>query len=174
MRGVVGIVFGVVAMAAPLETVLALALLWGLWALVDGAGAIAQAFKARQPAPRWTLVLTGLVSFTAAFLAIVRPGLTAVGLTWILGIWLVARGALEVALAAVDDRDSRWGLAASGVIDIVLGVLFMANPGRAAVSIALVLGLTALVWGIVLCGLAVWVRRTPATHRAEARDPMPT
>jgi uncharacterized membrane protein HdeD (DUF308 family) len=167
VRGLVGVVFGIVAMAAPLSTVAALALLWGFWALFDGVSTLAQAFKAKAPPVRWVLVLTGVLSLVVAFLAIFSPSMTAVALTWALGIWLAGRGALEGVLALVDSRGSaRWSMFASAMLDVLLGTLVMSNPGKSAVAIAFVLGLTALVWGLCLCALAWWVRRAgsrPAT-----------
>lgn len=50
-------------------------------------------------------------------------------------------------------------------------MLFLANPGRGAVSIAVVLGVTAFVWGAVLCGLAIWVRRSAARPGAAMTGP---
>lgn len=171
LRGVAGVAFGVLAMAAPVETVIALALLWGIWALFDGVGTLIQAFRSHRGPARWTLVLTGVVSLVAAFFAIVRPGLSAEALTWVLGIWLVLRGLLEITLSVVDRVESRWGMILSGLVDIVLGALFMANPGFGAVSIAVVLGLTALVWGIVLCALAFWVHRSAPRSVAYGSSP---
>ena len=42
VRGAIGIVFGILAIAWPISTAIALALLWGIWALVDGIGSIVQ------------------------------------------------------------------------------------------------------------------------------------
>ncbi|MEU0091953.1 DUF308 domain-containing protein [Kribbella sp. NPDC006257] len=52
------------------------------------------------------LVVIGVIAVVAAFLAIASPGLTAVTLTWILGIWLIVRGVFEVA-AAFGNRPPR-------------------------------------------------------------------
>lgn len=162
-RGLIAVVFGVVAMAAPLSTVTALAVLWGFWALFDGAGSFAQAFKSTAPLTRRTLAATGLLSVVVAFLAIFSPSLTAVTLTWILGVWLTARGVLECVLALGGGAQSgRLALLANALLDILLGTLFMTNPGRASVGIAFVLGLSALAWGVVLLVLAWWVRRSGA------------
>ena len=49
-RGVLGIVFGILAIAWPIETAIAFALLWGIWALADGVGSIVQAFQPERRA----------------------------------------------------------------------------------------------------------------------------
>lgn len=160
-RGVLGIVFGIVAMAWPLDTAIALAMLWGFWALVDSAASFAQAFERGTPgAARLLLVLMGGIALVAAFFAIFSPAVAAVTLTWILGIWLVVRGAFEGFGAVVaSGGQARALLLASGVVDVLLGVLFAANPGRSAVGIAWLLGLVALVWGVVFLATGLVARK---------------
>lgn len=169
LRGVLALVFGVVAMLYPLSTATALALLWGIWALVDGAATLAQAARAPRSPARPVLVVMGLLALVAGGVAVANPGLTATTLTWILGIWLIARGVLEAVVAVVGrDTPSRAGLLLSGAVDIVLGLLFVLNPGRSVVGLAVVLGVVALVWGIVLVVAGLMVRNreetTPAPH----------
>lgn len=158
-RGVVGIVLGVVALAWPGETALAFVVLWGIWALVDGIGSLAEGFSADPRGPRWIHLLMGLASLVVAAFAIINPALSAKTLTWILGIWLILRGLSEFAAAVLGRTDrSRLLLVGSGVVDLVLGVLFAANPGRAAVGITVVLGLVAMVWGVTFLIIGLVVR----------------
>lgn len=161
LRGVVGIVFGIVAMVWPLNTALALALLWGLWALVDSIGSFIQAFESGTPgAARVLLVLMGLVALVAAVFAITSPGVAAVTLTWILGIWLIVRGVFEaVGAFFADGGQAKLLLLASGIVDVLLGILFAANPGRATIGIAWLLGLIALVWGVIFVVAGVVARK---------------
>jgi uncharacterized membrane protein HdeD (DUF308 family) len=169
LRGAIAVVFGVVAMLWPRSTVAALAVLWGVWALVDGASTLAQADAARTDRARWTLLATGALSLVVACLAILSPGLTAVALTWLLGLWLTARGVLECVLALVDQVGSaRWVALIGALVDLFLGSLFLSNPGRGAVGIAVVLGFCALVWGLALLGLGLWARSRSRNPRDSA------
>ena len=147
IRGVVGLAFGVVALAWPGETALAFIVLWGLWALFD---ASARSRRASAPVPgahAWLHLLMGAISLVVAVFAIFSPAVTASTLTWLLGIWLIVRGLTELVTGAIGAGDrGRAFLIGSGIVDLVLGVLFAANPGRAAVGIAWLLGLVALVW----------------------------
>jgi uncharacterized membrane protein HdeD (DUF308 family) len=166
VRGAMAVVFGIVAMAWPLETAIALALLWGIWALADGIGALAQAFwPGTRSGSRWLPAALGAGAVVVGLLAITSPAITAVALTWILGIWLVARGCLELAYAAFSRAAvsraavPRGLMVVVGVVDLVLGVLFAANPGKSAVGIAFALGLIALVWGLAFVALGLWLRQ---------------
>lgn len=168
VRGVIGIVFGILAIVWPLSTAIALALLWGFWALMDGIGSLVQAFRPESQGSRLWLVVMGVIALVAAFFAIFSPAMTAVTLTWILGIWLIVRGVFEVIGAFGSNRVTpRWLLLLSAALSILLGILFAANPGAGAVTIAVWLGIAALLWGVVfvLGGLAVRRELTGgATH----------
>lgn len=168
VRGLVGVVFGVLAMVWPRSTALALIVLWGCWALADGLVSLGTAFTSRGAGGRVWLVLIGLLSLVVAFFAVTSPGVTAVALTWILGVWLVVRGLFELAGAfSAGTSANRWVLIAIGLLDGLIGVLLMANPGHAALGIAFLIGLLAFVWGLVFLGLAFLVWRAgkgPVPH----------
>ena len=57
------------------------------------------------------------------------------------------------------------------MLDGVIGVLFMANPGTAALGIAFLLGLLAFLWGLAFVGLAFFVRRAAQRAGSELSDP---
>jgi uncharacterized membrane protein HdeD (DUF308 family) len=158
-RGVVGLVFGVIAVAWPGETAVAFVVLWGIWALVDGIGSLAEGFSTDPPGPRWIHLLMGVASLFVAFFAIFSPAMSAKTLTWILGIWLIVRGLSELGSALLGRSDrSRLLLVLSGAVDLVLGVLFAANPGRAAVGITVLFGIVAMLWGAVFLVIGLVVR----------------
>ena len=75
VRGVIGMVFGILAIVWPIETATALALLWGFWALVDGIGLLVGRRSGRSRAGAgsgWSLL--GVIALVAAFFAITSPG----------------------------------------------------------------------------------------------------
>jgi uncharacterized membrane protein HdeD (DUF308 family) len=177
VRGVIAILFGIVAIAWPTSTVIALALLWGFWALFDGVGSLVQAFQPESRGSRAWLVIMGLVALVAAFFAIFRPAVTAVALTWILGIWLIVRGVFEAIGAFRSGLVlPRWLLLLGAAFSLLLGALFVANPGRAVVAIAVWLGIAALVWGGVFVAMAIAVRHdlTSLEHPAPGDHPLTT
>ncbi len=164
LRGALAVVFGIVAMVAPITTVVAFVLLWGIWALADGVGAIAQGLQNDGEKSRWLLFAMGAISLLAAAIAITNPVSTGVTLTWILGVWLLMRGAFELAGAFSATSAAPRGLLFLGAaLDIALGLLFFLNPGRSAVTIAVVLGITAVAWGVALLGVGFWMRREAST-----------
>jgi len=160
VRGVLGIVFGILAIFWPLETASALVLLWGFWALVEGISLLIQVFRPRDGGSRLISAVLGVIALVAAFFAIFSPSVTAQTLTWILGIWLIVRGVIEAISAFVGARlTPRWLLLLSAALSILLGIFFAANPGRGTVGIAVLLGLIALAWGLVFVAAGLLIRR---------------
>ncbi|MGH3750902.1 MAG: HdeD family acid-resistance protein, partial [Micromonosporaceae bacterium] len=77
-RGVLAIIFGVIAVAWPRVTVLALALLFGVFALVNGVGLLIGAFRrGRDVGQRIGYTLAGLLGVATAVITVVWPGITA-------------------------------------------------------------------------------------------------
>lgn len=160
LAGVVAALFGVLAMAWTVSTAIALVVLWGAFALVDGIVAIIGAFTKGAPgALRAFLIIVGLLGIVAGVIALTRPITSAVALTWVLGIWLIARGILEIVDGFAQHGNSRWWLVIGGVLWILAGILFAANPGTAALAVTFWLGLLALAWGIFSIVAGIMAKR---------------
>jgi uncharacterized membrane protein HdeD (DUF308 family) len=162
LRGVAAIIFGVLALALPGITLLALILMFGAYALVDGVLNIVAAVRGREGGrPWWLLVIEGLVSLGAGIAAFALPGVTALVLVYIIGAWAIITGVLEV-IAAVRLRKeirNEWWLALSGVLSIVFGALVMLVPGAGALALVLWIGAYSVVFGAMLLALAFRLRR---------------
>jgi len=161
-RGAIAVVLGVIAIFWPDTAIFTFMLIWGLWALVDGIITLFLAFQPQVRAARTMLLVQGALGVVFGVLIVTHPGISASVVTWLAGVWFAVRGLLE-ALAAFG-TSPRGMLLASAAIDIVLGVLFMANPGGSAKGITVVLGIVALVWGIALIVIGLAWRRQPTTQ----------
>ncbi|ERR1051326_22082 len=93
VRGIISILFGLMAFAWPGLTALVLVLLFGAYALVDGITAIVHAFQMRSMTSNWwVLLIEGIAGVLLGILALVQPGITAVALLYIIAIWAVITG----------------------------------------------------------------------------------
>ncbi len=160
VRGVFGIVLGIVLMVWPQATIVVLMVLVGLWALIDGIGLATQVFaKGASTGQRVFFGVMALIALVVALVAIFRPGTAASVVTWFLGIWLLVRGLFELVGAFSSTITApRWLLVLGALLDLVLGWLFVTNPGTAAVAVAWVIGLFAIAWGVVFVVLALAAR----------------
>ena len=161
VRGVVAAVFGLIALSWPQMTALALALLFGVYALLNGIGSIVVAFRHRGWSQRVLPLLAGLVGIAAGVVAWVWPETTVLALAILVGAWAVVTGLFEI-VAAVQLRKLIRGevvLGVAGALTVVAGVLILLWPLEGAAGIAFVIGLYALVYGVLLVVVGYRVRQ---------------
>src|SRR5262245_53082758 len=142
LRGVCAILFGLMAWLWPGVTLGALVFLWGVYALADGGLAFAAAFSGSTGTPWWALALIGIVSFGAAGAAFFYPGLTALGLLYVIAFWAIVTGGLAI-VAAIELRrliNGELWLALAGIVSIVFGVILIARPGVGALAVTWMIG----------------------------------
>jgi uncharacterized membrane protein HdeD (DUF308 family) len=161
LRGAAAILFGIVALAFPPSAVTVLVLLFGVYALVDGVFNLVAALRNRGGESHWgALLFEGIVGIVCGLVAFFWPGLTAVALTLLIGVWSLLTGALEIA-AAVKLRkilEHEWLLGFSGVLSVVFGIILFVWPGAGMVVIAMWIGAYAIVFGALLVALGIKLR----------------
>src|SRR5262249_4342192 len=161
LRGVAGVIFGVLTFVFPAMTLAVLIMLFGAYAIVDGVFNLVAAVSGRTEQRWWHLVLEGIVSIAAGVVAFAWPGLTLLALVWIVAGWAIVTGVLEI-VAAIRLRkhiDHEWWLVLSGVASLVFGGLLIVAPVAGAVVGALWIGAYAVVFGALLIGLGLRLRR---------------
>jgi uncharacterized membrane protein HdeD (DUF308 family) len=175
LRGALAILFGVTALVWPGITLFALVLLFGAYSLVDGVFTLAAALGGRDrgttdTGSRIWLVVQGVAGIIIGVLAFVWPGITALALLWLIGIWAVVIGVLEV-IAAVRLR-REWLLGLSGAATALFGILLIAWPATGALTLIALIGISAVVFGVALLAFAERLRRqqraTTGSHRRPA------
>ena len=167
VRGIIGVMFGIIAFLWPGLTLTALVLLFGAYALLDGIANVAHGVSSARSGHGWILLLEGIVGVGAGIVTFLWPAITLLVLVMVIGVWAVVRGALEIA-AAIRLRhviSGEWLLALAGLLSIALGVLFFIYPLTGAVVLAWWVGAYALIAGIVLIALGFKLRqyRVPIT-----------
>ena len=149
LRGLFGIIIGIIILTRPIASVAALALVVALWAMIEGIVAIMYAFDLRPIVQHWwVLLLTGVVSVLFGVAALYYyPGLSLSFIVLWVAWWLLTAGAIA-AFVAIQERKVglSWGWTmAFGVLTIVAGILAIMYPG---VTLAWLLSLLAA-FGIV-------------------------
>jgi uncharacterized membrane protein HdeD (DUF308 family) len=153
LRGVLGIIFGILALIFPGPTILSLVLLFSAYMLVDGIFGIISAVRAiRRKEDRWgLLIFEGLVNIAVGIAAFVWPGLTVVAFMWLIAAWAVVTGGLMTAAGFRLNVDrGRWWLVLSGLLSLAFGVLLIITPLIGAIVLTWWLGAYALVFGVAL------------------------
>jgi uncharacterized membrane protein HdeD (DUF308 family) len=161
LRGLVSVLFGVVALSSPGATLAVLVLWFGAWALVDGIFDLIAAVGGRKEHDDWwVLLLEGLLGIAFGIIAFQAPAMTTLVLLFYIAAWAVATGVMRVVLAVRLRREisGEWLLALSGLASIVFGAFMLARPGEGALALLWLIALWAIVVGAFLTVLAFRVR----------------
>ncbi len=169
LRGLAGILFGIITFVSPGISLAALVLLYGAYAFADGVLSIVSAVRRRGADRWWLLLLQGIVGIGAGVVTLLWPGITALALLFVIAAWALVGGALQLA-AAIRLRKvitGEWLLALGGVLSIALGVLLVLFPGPGALALVIWIGAYAFVFGILLVVLGFKLRglRSPRAHQ---------
>lgn len=172
LRGILAILFGISAFLWPGITLLTLIILFGVYAIVDGAVAIVTGLSRTKESPRWwTFLVEGLVNIGAGVVALIWPELATLVLIYVIAAWAVFTGILEI-VAAIRLRheiNNEWFLALGGVLSIGTGILLFLQPVAGSLAIIWIIGGYALVFGILMVILAIRLRNWKAP---ETREPV--
>jgi uncharacterized membrane protein HdeD (DUF308 family) len=174
LRGVVAIVFGVVAFAYPFAAVGAFVFVFAAYALFDGVLAIVQALRYAHPDSGrwWSLLLQGLAGIAIGVLAFLLPGLAAATFGLLIAIWAIVTGVLEIVAGLRLRRDAAGEifLIVAGVLSLVAGILLLGFPLGATVVFVYVVAAYAIMAGIALVALSLRLR---AWHERSGRPSAP-
>jgi uncharacterized membrane protein HdeD (DUF308 family) len=95
--GVLAVIMGIVVLAWPAATSLAVLYIIAFWAIITGVADIAGAFmKGHTGGQRVWLLIVGLLGIVVGVVFLVNPGSGILALLWLAGIYLVALGLLRI------------------------------------------------------------------------------
>jgi uncharacterized membrane protein HdeD (DUF308 family) len=99
LLGVLSFIVGLYALRNVLVTIAALALLLGIFWIVNGAVEVFAALSHRGMQGRGWTIFMGLLSVVAGVVVLVYPAISLATLAIVLGFWLLVYGIMEIALA---------------------------------------------------------------------------
>src|SRR4029450_9153816 len=165
IRGICGIIFGVIAFAYPGLALATLVLLCGAWVLVDGIFRVVGAIGHRASDSDWGFnLIIGILGIIIGLVIFHAPGITALALVIYIAAWALMIGATEIALAIKMRREIKgeWFLILMGLASIIFAGLLFWNPLAGAAALiwiiawyAVIMGVLAIVFGIRLRSLPV-------------------
>ena len=165
LRGVLALGVGVMALAWPGVTVLALVILFAVYAFMAAGLESLRAFSSRTAGPVIGHLLLGLVDIAAGAVALAWPGPTALVLVLVVASWAVLTGLMEVyaSFAPGEEAGTRAMFILGGLVSVAFGVVLFARPTMGAISLALLFGLFNLIAGSWTLTRGIELRRTDAT-----------
>lgn len=160
VRGVVAVLFGILVVAWPGVTVLALVFLFAIYAIIDGVTNIAHYLSRKRRRSAWQLV-GGVISVLAGVIAMVWPGITALSLALVIGVWALILGVSQVALAfEVKRAVGLWWLwLITGIVTTLFGLFVVVLPDPGILTLLGLLSGFAIVSGVLLIASGLGLRR---------------
>jgi uncharacterized membrane protein HdeD (DUF308 family) len=159
--GVLTVIFGVMAIAAPMITGITVAVFVGFLLLFTGIMRIVFAFKSGQWGSGIWGTIIGLLGAVAGLLLIFRPMVGLLTLTLLLAIYFFVDGISEIIAAFKIKPDQGWGwVLFNGVIAVLLGIMIWSQwpmSGRWAVGV--LVGVHILITGWTMIVLGTGARR---------------
>lgn len=156
LRGVLAILFGILAFLAPGLGIAVLVGLFAAWALIDGVTSLWTGIRTRSSDKNWWLeVVEGIVSIVAGLIALILPVLAAEALVLLIGAWAIVTGAFQI-WSAIRLREQITGevwLGLAGLASILFGIVLLLFPAAGALSIVWLIGSGAIVFGAFLIAL---------------------
>jgi uncharacterized membrane protein HdeD (DUF308 family) len=152
LRGLLALIFGIVILVWPAATTLVLIVVFGVFALVDGIFSLIEAVLAAGKKEKWGLLLaSGLLGLLIGIIVLARPGVAFLALYYLLAIWLIASGAVEIAGAFEIDAPTaaKVLLAFLGLVSGVIGVLLIVYPISGIWTVILLIGIYGVVVGVL-------------------------
>jgi uncharacterized membrane protein HdeD (DUF308 family) len=161
LRGVAAVLFGVVALIWPDVSLLALVVLFGAYALVDGVVGVFAAFGPLAEGRRFWVALQGVAGILIGAISFIWPSVTTLALLYLIAAWAVVTGVLQFVAAIRLRRElhGEWLMALGGVLSVLVGIALVVWPVSGALALVVLIGAYAVVFGAVLIALGLRLRR---------------
>ena len=159
LTGLVSIGLGLAILAAD-WTVHALVIITGLVFIIRGiALAFSPAYAGRTSGEQ---VAAGIAGVIAGVVLVAWPGPSLLVLAFFVGAWLGVSGSFHIVTSVSRRRElPHWGFTFSaGVIELLLGIWAMRRPEATLALLITIIGLWAVVTGVIYCALAIEIRST--------------
>jgi uncharacterized membrane protein HdeD (DUF308 family) len=161
LRGIVAVLFGLLAFFLPSITLIVLVLLFGIFAIVDGILSFERAFSASSRNESWIWpTIVGVLGIAAGVAAFIWPGITALVLLYIIAAWALLTGIVEIigTIRMRREISDEWLFVLGGVLSVLFGLLVFARPGVGAIAVVWLIGFYAIVLGIQRIAVAFRMR----------------
>lgn len=147
--GIIVLLMGMLAMAAPLVAGLSVAMMVGMILIIGGIGQLAFAFKTGKGV--FTIIIGALTVIVGGYM-VVKPGEALASLTIFLAIYLIVSGIFEALMALQVKPVRGWGWALfSGILSLLLGVMIWSQfPLSGAWAIGILIGFRLFFSGLSL------------------------
>ncbi len=168
LLGILAVIVGVIAIAWPGVTILALVILFAIYAFIAAGLQAARAFSSGTAGPVFGHLLLGLIDLAAGVIALVWPAPTAFVLVILVAAWALVGGIAEIVagFGMGESAGTHAMLIIAGLVSAAFGIVLFARPGVGAVTLALLFGLYSMIYGFSQITAGVQVRQMGTSVRS--------
>ncbi len=153
--GVLSIIAGIIVLAKPSNSLATLAVVAGIFVLVDGIAELCASIIGSTE-NRGLMAVLGVLNLIVGVVLIRHPvgGVTFVVV--IIGVWLIAIGAVRFVLSFAAEGHRLWRLIVA-VVEVIAGIVIISTPHIGFATLALLIGFAFIVNGVsmFLLGIAM-------------------
>jgi uncharacterized membrane protein HdeD (DUF308 family) len=159
--GVISIAFGAYLLARPVEAIVALVWALGVVSVAEGLASLFALFDKRVTFPKAWLVLYGITSIGFGYLAITRPAAIISFTLVFVAAWLIVAGVFRIIFAMRVRRavGGEFLIALSGMLAIMLGMMFFYSPAPVLLAAKFWIGVGSLFYGGLQVGAGLFLLR---------------
>jgi uncharacterized membrane protein HdeD (DUF308 family) len=164
LAGILCIAAGLAVFIFPMESYMALSILFGiLMVLVGAAQLIIASTSGNYLAMKGYVIAGGILDLLLGIFLSIYPAITVVLLPIMLGIWMMYHSFMIIAFAGDLDtfklKGSGW-VTFGGVLLMILSILVLVNPFSAGIATVVVFtGVGLILFGVLLCGQSTLLRK---------------
>jgi uncharacterized membrane protein HdeD (DUF308 family) len=161
LRGVVGVLFGLIAFSRPGAMAASIVLVFGCYAFISGIATVVAAARSGRAGYSWgALLVEGLLGIAVGAVALLWPASTALAFVWLIACWAIISGVLEIASAIRLRKviEHEWALGIAGALSVAFGLLMLYRPIAGGLAVVWWLGAYALIFGVMMIVLGFRLR----------------
>ena len=160
VAGVLSVIVGVVALAYPGPTLLAVGIIFGAYLAAWGTMIIVDSVSTHgEPTfARILGVIVGIIAVLTGLILLVRPGESVVTAALVLGFWWVLTGVMQIVRGIAISEGRTWNLVL-GAIGLIAGIIILAQPEIGLVTLVWIVGFGLIFQGIVEIAAGWGIRR---------------
>ena len=160
LRGICAVIFGLVVLEWPGTIIAFIVYLFGACALVSGIFSFFTGLSPRAEGQRALLLLQGGLGIFLGIFIFCQPAITTLIGILLIAIWALLSGAFELAVSfkLPGGTPGKGLIGLSGFLSALFGILVLSHPLTGLFAIVLIIGLYAIVGGIILVLLSLSLR----------------
>lgn len=163
MRGILAIIFGLIALLAPGIVLVTLIFYFGFLAIFSGIFLIIEGISIKSD-DKGFRILEGVLYLLIGILFLFRPGFVLTFIIYFIAFWAIFAGIFQI-IYAIKLRKvipNEWLAILNGVITLIFGLLVLSNIVVGAQAIVIIFGIYAIIWGIFMIGLSFKIKSLKA------------